>query len=38
MCKVAYLARGALFGDGLPLPELPVRPELRGIGLSDWWA
>ena len=37
MREVAYLASVALFGTGLPIPELPVRPELRGIGLSDWW-
>ena len=37
MREVTYLASVALFGTGLPIPELPVRPELRGIGLSDWW-
>lgn len=37
MREVAYLASVALFGAALPIPDLPVRPELRGIGLSDWW-
>lgn len=37
MREVAYLASVALFGTGLPIPQLPVRPHLRGIGLSDWW-
>jgi SAM-dependent methyltransferase len=26
----------ALFGDDLSLPEFPYRPDLCGIGLSDW--
>jgi SAM-dependent methyltransferase len=25
-----------LFGESLPLPAWPARPDLRGIGLSDW--
>ena len=37
MREVAYLASVALFGTGLPIPNMPVRPQLRGIGLSDWW-
>lgn len=37
MREVAYLASIALFGAGIPIPEMPVRPHLRGIGLSDWW-
>jgi SAM-dependent methyltransferase len=37
MREVAYLASLALFGAALPIPELPVRPHLRGVGLSDWW-
>jgi SAM-dependent methyltransferase len=37
MREVVYLASIALFGAALPIPELPVRPELRGVGLSDWW-
>jgi len=26
----------ALFGESLPLPDFPSRPDLRGVGLSDW--
>ena len=25
-----------LFGESLPIPRFPVRPDLRGLGLSDW--
>ena len=25
-----------LFGRSLPLPEFPVRPDITGVGLSDW--
>jgi SAM-dependent methyltransferase len=37
MREVTYLASLALFGAGLPIRELPVRPHLRAVGLSDWW-
>lgn len=36
MREVAYFARRALFGAGLPIPELRVRPQLRALDLSDW--
>jgi len=25
-----------LFGESLPIPRFPRRPDLRGLGLSDW--
>ncbi len=32
---VHHLSLG-LFGVSLPLPDFPVRPDVAGIGLSDW--
>lgn len=37
MRAISYLASVALFGVGVPLPAFPYRPDLRGVGLSDWW-
>src|SRR5260370_34412352 len=25
-----------LFGETVPLPDFPIRRDLRGLGLSDW--
>jgi SAM-dependent methyltransferase len=33
---VAYVLSVALFGRYIPLPDFPTRPDLVGIGLSDW--
>ena len=33
---IAYLVSNALFGKALPIPQWPDRPDLRGIGVSDW--
>jgi SAM-dependent methyltransferase len=33
---VIYVLSMALFGRALALPEFPRRPELTGLGLSDW--
>ena len=32
---IHHLSLG-LFGRSIPLPEFPVRPDIRGVGLSDW--
>ena len=32
---IHHLSLG-LFGTSLPLPEFPIRPDIRGVGLSDW--
>lgn len=36
MRAVVHLVSMALFGESIPLPEFPHRPDLRGVGLSDW--
>ncbi len=32
---VHHLSLG-LFGQSIPLPEFPIRPDIVGVGLSDW--
>jgi SAM-dependent methyltransferase len=34
--SVVHVLSNALFGRSLALPEFPDRPELKGIGLTDW--
>jgi SAM-dependent methyltransferase len=36
MRSIVHNLSVALFGDSLPLPDFPRRPDLVGIGLSDW--
>jgi SAM-dependent methyltransferase len=36
MRGVVHLVSMAMFGKSLALPEFPVRPDIRGIGMSDW--
>jgi SAM-dependent methyltransferase len=36
MRAIIHLLSLELFGQSLVLPDFPVRPEIRGIGLSDW--
>jgi SAM-dependent methyltransferase len=33
---VVHVLSKALFGESLALPDFPFRPELVGIGLTDW--
>ena len=33
---LAYLVGKALFDQALPVHQWPMRPELRGLGVSDW--
>jgi SAM-dependent methyltransferase len=33
---IVHLLSMELFGKSIALPEFPARPDLRGIGLSDW--
>jgi tRNA (mo5U34)-methyltransferase len=33
---VVYLLSLELLGRGVPLPEFPENPNVRGVGLSDW--
>lgn len=34
--SVVHHVSMALFGMSLPIAQFPLRPDLRGIGLSDW--
>lgn len=36
MRAIIHLLSLELFGESLPLPDFPVRKDIRGIGLSDW--
>jgi SAM-dependent methyltransferase len=36
MRAIIHLLSLELFGQSLALPNFPVKPEIRGIGLSDW--
>ena len=36
MRAIVHLVSVALFGKSLALPDFPRRPDLRGVGLSDW--
>jgi SAM-dependent methyltransferase len=36
MRAVVHHVSMALFGRSLALPDFPERPDLRGVGLSDW--
>lgn len=36
MRSVVHLVSMALFGRSIALPDFPDRPDLRGVGLSDW--
>jgi SAM-dependent methyltransferase len=36
MRAIIHLLSTALFGESLALPDFPTRPEIRGVGLSDW--
>lgn len=36
MRSIIHLLSTELFGESLPLPDMPKRPDLKGIGLSDW--
>jgi len=33
--SIVHLLSESLFGSSMPLPDFPVRPELRGWGMSD---
>lgn len=33
---VIHLLSTELFGDNLTLPNFPAKPDIRGVGLSDW--
>lgn len=34
--SIVHLLSLELFGKSLPLSEFPARPDLKGVGLSDW--
>lgn len=34
--SVVHALSLGLFGESLVLPDFPTRPDLRGVGLSDW--
>ena len=36
MRAIAHHLALALFGQGLAVPDFPLRRDLRGVGLSDW--
>ena len=36
MRSIVHLVSMAVFGKSLALPDFPSRPDIRGIGLSDW--
>lgn len=36
MRSLMYLLSMELFGEPLALPDFPVRPDIRGLGMSDW--
>jgi SAM-dependent methyltransferase len=33
---IIHLLSHTLFGRSLPLPDFPVRPDITGLGMSDW--
>jgi len=36
MRAIVHLLSTELFGESYILRDFPVRPDIRGIGLSDW--
>ena len=36
MRSLMYLLSLELFGEPVPLPEFPLRRDIRGLGMSDW--
>jgi SAM-dependent methyltransferase len=34
--SIVHVLSLALFGQSLPLPDFPQRPDILGVGLSDW--
>jgi len=34
--SIIHLISSELYGHSMPLPDFPVRKDIRGIGLSDW--
>jgi SAM-dependent methyltransferase len=36
MRGVIHLVSKAIFGKSIALPDFPHRPDIRGVGLSDW--
>jgi len=36
MRSIVHLVSMAVFGKSIALPDFPSRPDIRGIGLSDW--
>ena len=36
MRSIIHVLSTELFGQSLTLPDFPVRPDIRGVGLSDW--
>lgn len=36
MRGVVHLVSKAIFGKSIALPDFPHRPDIRGVGLSDW--
>lgn len=36
MRSIVHVLSTELFGESLALPDFPERPELRGLGMSDW--
>jgi len=36
MRAIVHLLSRELYGESLTLPDFPVRPDIRGMGLSDW--
>jgi SAM-dependent methyltransferase len=36
MRGVVHLVSQAIFGKSIALPDFPHRPDIRGVGLSDW--
>jgi len=36
MRALIYMLSMELFGEGLTIPNFPSRPDIKGIGMSDW--
>jgi SAM-dependent methyltransferase len=34
--SIIHLLSQTLFGRSIPLPDFPVRPDITGLGMSDW--
>jgi SAM-dependent methyltransferase len=34
--QIVHLLSVALFGQSLALPDFPERPDIKGVGMSDW--